>query len=90
MADSLGILTIWWLGTRYDCQKGSSLRLPAMKNVTQVAGYTAHKSKEFQAGEAKATPLLLQGQSLAAFNPGDSGELQILADTGQSWTFPDA
>ncbi|NHO33330.1 phage tail tube protein [Acetobacter fallax] len=90
MAESVGVLSIWWLGTQYDCQKGSSIRLPAMRNVTQVAGYTAHRSREFQQGQVKATPLLLVGQSLETFNPGDEGELQVLADTGQSWVFPDA
>lgn len=89
-SNSVGILSIWWLGVQYDCQKGSSLRLPAMQNVTQVAGYTAHRSRQFQQGECKATPLLLEGQALSSFSPGDSGELQVVADTGQSWVFPDA
>lgn len=90
MSISVGIVTIWWKGQQYDCQKGSSVRLPGTRNVTQVAGRTAHRSQEFQAGEIKATPLLLQGMSLAAFSPGDEGELQAQADTGQTWVFPDA
>lgn len=90
MAQSVGILTIWWKGVKYDCAKGSSLRLPGMQNVTQVAGTTAHRSQQFQPGEVKATPLLLKGQSLAAFIPDDEGELQAQADTGQVWTLPDA
>ncbi|GBQ23503.1 hypothetical protein AA0472_1119 [Acetobacter estunensis NRIC 0472] len=90
MAVSVGILSIWWKGVQYDCQKGSSLRLPAMRNVTQVAGFSAHRSRQFQQGQCKATPLLLEGQSLSQFNPGDEGELQVVADTGQSWVFPDA
>lgn len=89
-SNSVGILSIWWNGTQYDCQKGSSLRLPGFRNVTQVAGYTAHRSQEFQAGECKATPLLLEGMGLSTFTPGDSGELQVVANTGQSWVFPDA
>ncbi|MFT8783767.1 phage tail tube protein [Acetobacter syzygii] len=60
------------------------------QNVAQVAGDTAHHSQQFQPGETKATPMLLKGQSLAAFNPGGEGELQVQADTGQVWTFPDA
>ena len=90
MAQSVGILRIWWKGVKYDCTKGSSIRLPTYQNVTQVAGDTAHRSENFQPGEVKATPLLLKGQSLAAFNPGSEGELQVQADTGQVWTFPDA
>lgn len=90
MAQSVGILRIWWMGTQYDVIKGSSLRLAGARNVTQVAGYSAHRSQEFQPGEVKATPLLLRGQSLATFTPGAEGELQVQADTGQSWTIPDA
>lgn len=90
MAQSVGIVAIWWNGQKYDCQKGSSLRLSGVRNVTQVAGMTAHRSQEFQAGEVKATTLLLKGQSLATFSPGDEGELQFKADTGQTWVSPDA
>ncbi|MBM9400381.1 phage tail tube protein [Gluconacetobacter azotocaptans] len=90
MAKSVGVIRVWWQGTQYDCIKGSSIRLSGARNVTQVAGYSAHRSQEFQAGEVKVTTLLLRGQSLAALMPGPEGELQVVADSGQTWTIPDA
>ncbi|WP_308719189.1 phage tail tube protein [Komagataeibacter xylinus] len=90
MTDAVGIVSFIWQGQKYDAIKGSSLRLPDMQNVTQIAGATGYPSKQFQIGEAKATPLLLEGMSLAAFTPRDRGELQIVADTGQKWVIPAA
>lgn len=90
MAQALGILKIWWQGQQYACQQGSSLKLPGMKNTTIVAGYSAHRAQSFSPAEIKATPLLLKGMTMAEFTPGSEGELQVQADTGQTWTFPDA
>ncbi|MEE8661921.1 hypothetical protein CGLAMM_11385 [Acetobacteraceae bacterium EV16G] len=35
MAQSIGILKIWWRGKYYECVAGSSIKLPGMSNKTQ-------------------------------------------------------
>ena len=90
MAASIGIIELWWKGTKYAVIKGASLKLPGVKNNDQPAGYELVRSQEFQAGSVRATVLIKAGMSLAALNAGAEAELQVKADTGQIWTFPDA
>ncbi|RUT27399.1 hypothetical protein C0V97_01115 [Asaia sp. W19] len=90
MAATVGIVRLWWAGTQYNVVKGSSIRLSGIRNVTQVAGYQAFRSAEFQAGEVRATLLIAKGMKLSSLMPGEEQELQWQADTGQLYTSPDA
>lgn len=89
-AQVVGIITAVWGGTTYNCVKGSTLRLPGMRNTAQPAGKAFNYSQQFQPGEAKLTFQVKTGDSLANFMPGSSAELQLQADTGQTWTMPAA
>lgn len=90
MAQTVGIMTIWWMGVQYECVSGSSIKLPGTKNNTQVTGGTVQRYESFAAGEVKATPVLKKGMKLTAFNAGDEGELQVKCNTGQAYVLPDA
>jgi len=90
MAQGVGIVRVWWRGTQFSVLKGSSIRLSGLRNVAVAAGYQLNRSQEFQGGEVRATLMILKGMSLASLTPGDEGELQVQADTGQVWVSPDA
>jgi len=89
-SQTIGILTLSWLGQSLDTKKGGRLRLASMANRTQVAGRKVLRSQQFREGMARATVFIEAGASLSQFNPGDAGELQVQADTGQTWTMPSA
>ncbi|NVN45150.1 phage tail tube protein [Asaia lannensis] len=90
MAQGVGIVRIWWMGTQYSVLKGSSIRLPGLRNVAVAAGYQLNRSQEFQGGEVRATLMVLKGMKLSTLTPSGEGELQWQADTGQLFTSPDA
>lgn len=90
MAQSIGILKIWWRGKCYECVAGSSIKLPGMSNKTQVTGTSVQRYQTFSAGEVKATVILNEGMSLDAFDTDSVGELQVQTLTGQAWVMPDA
>lgn len=90
MAQTVGIIEIWWKGVQYECVTGSTIKLPGYKNNTQVTGSTVQRYQNFAAGEVKATPVLKKGMKLSAFSADDEGELQVKCDTGQAFVLPDA
>jgi len=74
-AQVVGIITAVWGGTTYNCVKGSTLRLPGLRNTAQPAGREFNYSQQYQQGEAKLTFQVKKGASLANFMPGSSEEL---------------
>ncbi|GBQ15258.1 hypothetical protein CFR78_04215 [Komagataeibacter rhaeticus] len=87
---TVGVFRAWWNGQQIEIKPGATVRLPGTQNKTEIAGGTGFRYQQYQVGQFKCTPVLVKGSSLAAFQPGDEGELQVLADTGQQWVFPDA
>ncbi|MBY4640286.1 phage tail tube protein [Gluconacetobacter entanii] len=87
---TVGIFTVWWKGLKIEMKTGSTLRLPGNQNKTETAGGTGFRYQQYQVGQFKGTAILPKGTSLAAFQPDVEDELQVMADTGQQWSFPDA
>lgn len=90
MSTAVGIVELWWDGTKYDVRPGTSLKLPALKNEARPVGTRTVRVRSFQPGQVQATLVLETNMSLATFSPGDEKELQVRADTGQAWVFPNA
>jgi hypothetical protein len=90
MTQTVGIMDAYFNGVHIPCEKGSTLKPGGLKNNVVIAGKQVFKSQEFVAATASVTTVLQAGQSLLALISAAPGELQMIADTGQSWIIPDA
>lgn len=90
MAQVLGIIDAIWRGQNVAAKKGSKLKLGGTKNNAVVTGRRVDRAEEFEASEISVTFALRRGTSLlAVFGPGE-GPLEVLCDTGQTYSWPDA
>lgn len=91
MTQTIGTIAIWWRGKQYDVQKGVRFRLPGQQNNDVNAGRRTLRSQQYNPGNVQATVLITRDMSLSDFDPAlGEGELQLQADTGQTWTIADA
>lgn len=91
MAQTLGLIRLFWRGTQYDVQKGVKFRLAGQKNESVNANFRALRSTQYQVGEVKATIVPTADASPSDFAPAlGEGELQLQADTGKTWVIADA
>ena len=87
---SIGIIDIYWLGKKIDAEKGARFTLPGYNNNPVNAGRRTYRSQEWMHGECTASTVFSRGRSAEDFAPGAEGELQIVCDSGQTYTSPDA
>ncbi|KAA6204503.1 MAG: hypothetical protein DU429_07560 [Candidatus Tokpelaia sp.] len=90
MAQTVGIVDIYWRGQYIATEKGGTLRLGGLKNNAVTYGRRVDRAQEYQGAEINATTNLRRGQSFASLFDVDEGELQVLCDTGQTYVFEDA
>lgn len=90
MAQTLGIIDIYFRGKLVPVEKGAKLRLSGLKNNAVVYGRRVGRAQEFAAGEASGTTHFERGQRFADIYGADEGELQVKCDTGQTYVMPDA
>ncbi len=90
MAQTLGIVDVVWRGRTLDVERGASVKLAGTLNTAVVAGRRVHRAESFEAGEVKATMVLKRGDRIAEVDGPREGELTVLCDTGQTYTWPDA
>lgn len=87
----LGIIDIVWLGRNVPVEKGAKLRLGGIKNNAVTYGRKVARSAEFQGSEVSAKTHLEKGARWRdQYSSEVEGELQVICDTGQTYTFPDA
>ncbi|MFT9382055.1 phage tail tube protein [Gluconobacter sp.] len=91
MAQTIGVVKIWWRGKKYDVQKGVRWRLPGMQNEDQDATDRTLRSMRWNHGMAQATVMITSSSDEDDFDPAlGEGELQIQTDIGAVYVFPDA
>ncbi|MBR0559497.1 phage tail tube protein [Neokomagataea anthophila] len=91
MATTIGIIRLWWRGKKYDVQKGVRFKPPGLQNANVMVAGRALRSQSYNVGTAQATIQITSDMAIADFDPSlGEGELQLQADTGQTWTIPDA
>lgn len=90
MAQVLGITDVIWRGQNIAMEKGSTLKLGGTKNTAVLTGRRVDRAEEFEASEVKGTFALKRGMSLMAIFNKAEGPLEVLCDTGQSYSWPDA
>jgi glucose/arabinose dehydrogenase len=90
MAQVLGIVDVTWRGRRLDVEKGAKFKPGGTVSKPVVTGRKVDRAEEFQAGEVKATTTLKRGQRLSDVYTRQEGELVVLCDTGQTYSWPDA
>lgn len=87
---TLGIIDITWRGRNIPVEKGAKLKLGGLKNNPVTYGRRVARAQEFMASEITATAPLERGQSYSVIYDAGEGELQVICDTGHTFTFPDA
>lgn len=90
MAQTLGIIDLVWQGTKIPVEKGGKVRLGGKKKNPVVTGRQVDYAEEWQESQITVTTRLARGQRFSDIYKDGQGELQVLCDTGQSYTFPDA
>lgn len=91
MAQVVGIIDLVWNGTKIAITPGSgTLMLGGLVNKEVTAGRQIHRAQLMQPSEVQGTTVLQAGQSLAALFDGADHELQVIADTGQSYVISEA
>lgn len=86
----LGIQEIVWRGQKLAVEKGSKLKLGGTKNNAVVYGRQVGRAQEFEATEVECVIPLKRGMRITDVFVQGEGELQVLCDTGQTYTWPDA
>lgn len=83
---ALGIIDLSWNGKSIPIEKGASIMLAGYKQNPVIVGRTVDYAQEYAAGEVTATLKLARGQRLSDLLADGDGELQVICDTGQSFT----
>ena len=90
MAQTLGIVTLTWQGTKIKVNQGSEVRFGGLEAKPVVTGTSIDYANEMKDGQVNATSVLTRGQQLLPIWALGAGELQVQCDTGQSYIWPDA
>jgi len=86
----LGIIDILWRGRNIPVEKGAKLKLGGLKNNAVPYGRKVGRAQEFVGSEITATTHHERGVSFRDVYAEGEGELQVVCDTGHTYTFPDA
>jgi len=90
MAQVLGITDIVWRGQAYAVKEGSKVKLGGTVNKAVVTGRRVDRAEAYEASEISATFALRRGMSLLTiWAPGD-GALEVICDTGQTFSWSTA
>ncbi|MBW6402083.1 phage tail tube protein [Roseomonas sp. HJA6] len=87
---TLGIIDIVWKQQKIPVEKGAKFRPGGLKQNAVVSGRRAGYAQEWQQSEITATTWLARGQTFRDLYSAGEGELQVLCDTGQTFTWSDA
>jgi len=90
MAQTLGIIDISWRGRNLTIEAGAKLKPGGVMNKVVKAGRSLHRAEEFGDGEVTCTMVLKRGEKLSDFYTTKEGELIVLCDTGQTYSWGDA
>jgi len=91
MAQTIGVVKLWWRGKPYTVAKGVKWRLPGMQNEDQPMTDRTLRSQRWNPGMCQATPAITSNSDEDDFDPAlGEGELQIQTDIGTVYVFPDA
>lgn len=91
MAQTLGLISAIWKGTKVKVERGQSrVSLGGLVQEEVVTDQQVDYSNQYKASRIEITTVVTRGSSiLALFSPGQ-GELQVQCDTGQTLVWPDA
>ena len=90
MAQTLGVVDIVWKGRTIPVEKGAKITLGGLKNNPVIYGRWVDRAQEMVATEVEAVTNLRRGDRLSDLMSPDEGELQVVCDTGQTFTVRDA
>lgn len=91
MAQSLGIIRVFFGGNELTIKPGGTVRLGGVVSRPQVAGTEVFRSEAMMESEITVQVMLERGQRLTDLIPANlEQELQVHCDTGQTFVFPSA
>ena len=86
MAQSVGIVSIVWLGQNIPVEKGAKMVPGGLQAKAVMLNGSWDTANEYVTGKVTCTTRLIKGMSLLALsNGGQPGELQFNTDTGQQY-----
>lgn len=91
MAQVLGIIDLYWLGQKLDIKPGGSFNLGGVVNGEVVYGRSVGRGQKMMASEINADVIIKSGMRVSdVLNKTVEGEIQVKADTGQTFVWSDA
>lgn len=90
MAQVLGVVQLFWRGTEIPVENGTTYRPAGMAQTPVNYGRRTSHAQQYMHGECTAVTNLEAGQRLDELLARGEGELQVLCDTGQTFTHTDA
>lgn len=90
MAQVLGVIDIVWKGRTIPVEKGAKITLGGLKNSPVIYGRRVDRAQEGVATTVEAVTNLRRGERLRDLYGPEEGELQVVCDTGQTFTIRDA
>ena len=91
MAQVLGIIDLYWGGTKVDIKPGGSLKLGGVVNSPVIYGRQVGRSQKMAQSEITVKAILKAGMRITdIFGANLEQQLQVDCDTGQSFVWDQA
>lgn len=90
MPQSLGIVDIYWNGSKLDNEPGASVTLGGVVNAPVIASRKVLRAQKMTMGEVTCSVPVEEGQRVTDSYGNGTGELQVKCDTGQIFLWEDA
>lgn len=87
----LGIIDLYWGGTKIDIKPGGSVKLGGMINSAVIYGRQVGRAQKMATSEISVKAIVKAGMNVSdTFGTSLEQELQVLCDTGQTFTWDTA
>lgn len=90
MSQTLGLLKATFRGISIPVQKGAKVKIGGLKKNAVIDGQHVSWANEYETSEITITTSLYKGQSVKSLFDEEEGELVIVTDTHQTFTFAEA
>ncbi len=90
MAQTLGLIDIFWNGVKLDNEPGGRVKLGGLRNTEVIYTTKVGRAQKMFASEIECTVPVEAGQRVTDSYGIGEGELQVHCDTGQIFSWDDA
>jgi hypothetical protein len=86
VSQSLGIIDLLWGGMKLSVDKGATFMTGGLISTVVIAGRSVTNSQQYMAAKVTASFPLTKGMSIASLKALNGTEMQVICDTGQTYT----